>query len=569
MFQGNLGVVVLFAKTASGEHFGRRTLYRTPKKDTLRRYAHKAISHSFRPSTISYESKLMPFNCSFLINPCFANLGLSVWWIVAIAIILVLVSILVFRLHAFLTLLLAGLLVAALSGQASIDDYAQREVAAGKMTAAAAADFVSQTPPARLVVAFGVTAGKIGILIALASIIGQCLLESGAATTIVDRVLRWTGSRRAPEALAASSFIIGIPVFFDTVFYLMVPLARSLRKKLGQDYVLFVLAILAGGSIAHSLVPPTPGPLQVAEIIGVDIGTMMIAGLAIGGCSSVVSLMAARLINRLVEVPLRSVADQEGADDVDTQDAVGDEYQDDADTHSPPQALTAQTPTLFASLCPIIVPVILIAIGSVIAYLRKSGALADSSLTNLLAILGDKNIAIGVGVVFAYLLVRYIPKGKRSTLVARSLSSAGNIILITAAGGAFGAMLRQAGIASAVSDLAHGVPGLMLLPVAFAVTAAIRTLQGSATVAMITAAGILQGFAVDGSLPFHPVYLAMAIGAGSKPISWMTDSAFWVITRMSGMTEEEGLRVISPMSTAMGVSALLITMIFAAMIPGL
>jgi len=107
----------------------------------------------------------------------------------------------------------------------------------------------------------------------------------------------------------------------------------------------------------------------------------------------------------------------------------------------------------------------------------------------------------------------------------------------------------------------------MILPLAFVVTAGIRTLQGSATVAMITAAGVLQGFAAPESLPFHPVYLAMAIGAGSKPVSWMTDSAFWVITRMSGMTEAEGLRVISPMSICLGISALTFTMLFAVLFP--
>ena len=169
--------------------------------------------------------------------------------------------------------------------------------------------------------------------------------------------------------------------------------------------------------------------------------------------------------------------------------------------------------------------------------------------------------------VLALSLRKYCPSSQRATLVTRSLASAGNIILITAAGGAFGVMLKQAGIGPAVADLTGAVPGLLLLPLAFLVTAAVRTLQGSATVAMITAAGILQGFATAESLPFHPVYIAMAIGAGSKPISWMTDSAFWVITKMSGMTESEGLRVISPMSIAMGFSALFFTMFFAWVFP--
>ncbi|MCR9207938.1 MAG: GntP family permease, partial [bacterium] len=104
-------------------------------------------------------------------------------------------------------------------------------------------------------------------------------------------------------------------------------------------------------------------------------------------------------------------------------------------------------------------------------------------------------------------------------------------------------------------------------PLAFLVTTAIRTIQGSATIAMITSASILQSLATSGELPFHPVYLAMAIGAGSKPISWMTDSAFWIISEMTGMTEKEALRTISPMSAALGVSALLVTVVAAAIFP--
>lgn len=480
---------------------------------------------------------------------------MNIWLLVTLSIAVVLGCILIGRLHAFLTLLLAGLLVAALAGEDSIRRYGEFQVEKGKLTQDQADKLGQQSAPSRLTTAFGETAGKIGILIALASIIGQCLLESRAAAVIVDRILKWTGPRRAPEALAASSFVLGIPVFFDTVFYLMIPLARSLRERLGKDYVLFILAILAGGSIAHSLVPPTPGPLLVAGIMGVDVGTMMVTGLVIGGCSSIVSLGIARLINRLVDVPLRFSDDTPPIDQASTTSAPGVDKE-------------ASEPTLFRSLIPIAIPVVLIAVGSFASYLINSGTLQSSVFTNVLQSLGDKNIALAVGVVLALSLTKYCPAEKRSTLVTRSLASGGNIILITAAGGAFGAMLRQAGIEEAVGSLAHGVPGLMLLPLAFVVTAAIRTLQGSATVAMITAAGVLQGFAQPESLPFHPVYMAMAIGAGSKPVSWMTDSAFWVITRMSGMTEGEGLRVISPMSIAMGFSALAFTMLFASIYPG-
>lgn len=501
---------------------------------------------------------------------------MNIWILVLLAVAVVLVSILVFRLHAFLTLLLAGLLVAAFTGSEAIKNYTDGQVADDKMTLSEAQKLQTNsaliTAPGRLTAAFGHTVGKIGILIALASIIGQCLLESKAAAVIVDRLLKLTGPKRAPEALAASSFLLGIPVFFDTVFYLMVPLARSLRERVGKNYVLFILAILAGGSIAHSLVPPTPGPLLVAEQFeDVSIANMMIAGLAIGACSSVISLLVARVINRCVEVPLRfeetETATATNADSV-AQSSIesGSSHDSTAEIHS---SKSGDSPPLIHALLPITVPVVLIAIGSLTKYLsQQNGSDIEPPVwTDILTGLGDKNIALSIGVVLALSLRKYCSTELRATLVTRSLASAGNIILITAAGGAFGVMLKQAGIGPAVESLTGAVPALLLLPLAFAVTAAVRTLQGSATVAMITAAGILQGFASAESLPFHPVYIAMAIGAGSKPISWMTDSAFWVITKMSGMTESEGLRVISPMSIAMGFSALFFTMLFAWIYP--
>ncbi len=470
---------------------------------------------------------------------------------------MVLVCILVFKLHAFLTLLIAGLLVAVLTAKPALIEYAASEVESGMWTEKVASSFPGLSGASRLATAFGETAASVGILIALASIVGQVLLESRAAMTIVDAMLRVTGRKRAAEALAASSFVLGIPVFFDTVFYLMVPLARSLRQRLGKDYVLFILAILAGGSIAHSLIPPTPGPLQVAEIIGVDIGTMLLVGLAVGGCSSVLSLLAARLINHFVTVPLRSIDPSASDADLVELSTVDSEAGESAEANPP----------LSLALLPIASPVVLISAASVLKTLIKGKQLESSWLTEAVLFVGDKNVAIGIAVLLTFFLMRYVDAGKRKSLISRSLASAGNIILITAAGGAFGAMLRQAGIAQAVSELASNVPMMMLLPIAFAVTAAIRTLQGSSTVAMITAAGVLQGFAQAEGLPFHPVYLAMAIGAGSKPIAWMTDSGFWVMCKMSGMTEREGLMTVSPMSTAMGFNALAVTMLFANFMP--
>ena len=478
---------------------------------------------------------------------------MNVWWLVLGATALILLGVLWFRLHALLVLLAAALLVAVLTPQAELQSYASGQVAQGRMGEAAATSLINTSAPRRLATAFGQTAGEVGILIAMASIVGICLMESGAAHGIVTAMLRVSGVKRAPEGLALSSFLLSIPVFFDTVFYLMVPLARSLRRRTGKDYVLYILAIMAGGSIAHSLVPPTPGPLQVAEILGIDVFTMMVAGLVIGSMSSLLSLGVARVLNRLTVVPLRSL----GADnDVEAADETL-RGSDEPATHPP----------LLFSLLPIMLPVMLIGYGAIDGVLQFPVPDWARAFTDLAS---DKNVALGIAAALSLQLLRFAPPGHdRAGVVSRALASGGQIILITSAGGALGAMLRQAGIASAVSELASDVPSSLLLVVVFIVTASIRTLQGSATVAMITAAGVLQGLADVDTLPFHPVYVAMAIGAGSKPISWMTDSGFWIMCKMSGMTDREGLRTVSALSLAMGICALFVTLVCATIFPAI
>lgn len=473
-----------------------------------------------------------------------------------------------------LVLLAAAFLVAVLTPTAALTRYAQDQVASGDMSESAATGLIKSSGPKRLATAFGQTAGEVGILIALASIVGICLMESGAAHGIVTAMLRLCGVKRAPEGLAISAFVLSIPVFFDTVFYLMVPLARSLRRQTGKDYVLYILAIMAGGSIAHSLVPPTPGPLQVAEILGIDVFTMMVAGLGIGGASSFLSLMSARLISRWTVVPLRPLGADGG-------DEAGSCEREEASGKSPAMpgdcgsgasesrefTLPASTPPLLLSLLPIVLPVLLIGYGAIDTVVKFP---LPESLAAVMRLVADKNVAMGIAAVVALQLLRFTPKSHdRKGAVSRALASGGQIILITSAGGALGAMLRQAGIASAVADLTSEVPASLLLVVVFAVTASIRTLQGSATVSMITAAGVLQGLADVGTLPFHPVYVAMAIGAGSKPLCWMTDSGFWIMCKMSGMTDREGLRTVSVLSVAMGVSALIVTIISATIFPAI
>jgi GntP family gluconate:H+ symporter len=405
-----------------------------------------------------------------------------------------------------------------------------------------------QTIGEKVAGAFGTTCAKIGILIALAAIIGKCLLDSGAADKIVRSALRVVGERGAPVAFVGSGFLLGIPVFFDTVFYLMMPLGKATRMRTGRNYLLYILCIVAGGSMAHSLVPPTPGPLFVAEELKVDLGLMIVAGCLVGICSSTAAFFYAMFVNRRAEIPLRESADFSLA-----------EFEKLAKRDE------SELPPLWLSVLPIVLPVVLIAGNSILKQVEG----VSSTFEYVMATLGNKNIALAIATIIAIALLVWQRRESLSKLaepLQGALASGGVIILITAAGGAFGGMLQQTGVVSMIRGLPQYSP-LVILTMAFFVTTAIRTAQGSATVAMMTAVGLLAGFAAPDQLGCHPVYLALAIGCGSKPIAWMNDSGFWVICKMSGMTEGEGLRYVTPMSILMGLVGLGVTLLAASVMP--
>jgi GntP family gluconate:H+ symporter len=446
-------------------------------------------------------------------------------------------GILLLRLPAFLALLLGALTVALLTSPDVIVGYAR---AAGSSPDAARA-LADTSAPERIAQGFGRITGQIGIVIAMASIIGGCLLESGAAERIVRASLRLFGERRAGRAFLGSGFLLSIPVFFDTVFYLMVPLAKSLRVRTGRDYLLYVMAILAGGSMAHSLVPPTPGPLFVAAEFEVQIGVMILGGCAVGIVAALAGYAFAWWSNRRWDLPLREPSEaMQKLEDLARREG-------------------GELPSLGLSLIPILLPVLLIAGSATAASLGwvpgPDAGIVDRASHALLMLLGDKNMALMVGAAVAVGLLFASARTRTTPVIQSALTSAGMIILITGAGGAFGQVLQQTGIATEIERIATGTE-MAVLPLAFLLTTLVRTAQGSATVAMITAAAAFQGLATPELLGFHPVYLALAIGCGSKPIMWMNDSGFWIITQMSGMTGPEGLRTLTPQLLVMGIAGL-------------
>jgi len=470
---------------------------------------------------------------------------MSPFFLLLIGLVIVIGSILLFRLHPILALFLGALAVSFLTPSHLLEQSALSNHLSAEETAV----LVKQTPGERIAIAFGNTAKSIGLLIVLASIMGKCLLESGAAERIVRTMVSVFGERKTPIAYMVSSFVLGIPIFFDTIFYLMIPLARAMGVRNQKAYALCVMAIIAGGTMAHSLVPPTPGALFAAGAFGVNIGLMMVVGVIVGfGCSAV-GLLYAAWLNKRQDIPLRTTADTS------LDDLQGWLKKD-----------TRDLPSFFMSNLPIVLPVILIAGQTILSNVAFDG---PKSVLQVFKQVGNPIIALFIGTCIAlYLLGRQHSFRLRELEkpVEKAITSAGTIILITCMGGAFGAILQQTSIGTWLTGIS-GEYKIAALPLAFFVTAIIRTAQGSATVAMITAVGILTVLNVPGVLGFHPVYLAIVIGCGSKLFPWMNDSGFWIICKMSGFTASETIRNFSILLTIMGITGLFLCMLLASIFP--
>ena len=443
--------------------------------------------------------------------------------ILIIGVALLIAMIIVLRVNAFVALITASIIISLL----------------------APGDFAEKV--SRVAEAFGSVVGAIGIVIALAAVIGRCLMDSGAADRIVRSSLKALGEKRASTALMGSGFVLSIPVFFDTVFYLLVPLARSLWRRTQKNYVLYLTAIVAGAGISHTLVPPTPGPLFMANRFGIDLGVMMGIGILVGLPAATLGLIVCKLLNRFVDIPVRPYAGE----------AEPEPLEDD------------QLPGFWTSIAPIILPVILISMNTMTKALDLGEPLAQ-----ITAVLGNPNLALLLSAAIAmFVLIRSrgLSLKELSQKMDTALMSGGIIILITAGGGAFGAMLRAAGVQDAVKgfvDTGGQGLGLTILLLAFAVSSVIKFSQGSGTVAMITTASMFAAMDISKEmLGCNIVYLAMAIGSGSLVGDWMNNSGFWIFARMGGLTEIETLKSWTILTAALGLIALAFTLLFASVLP--
>ena len=444
--------------------------------------------------------------------------------ILVIAVAVVFVLILRLRINAFIALITAATTVGLLSPNVPL----------GEVMPSVAREF-------------GGVCGSIAIVIALAALIGQCLMESGAADKIVRVFVRALGEKRASLSLLSSGYVLSVPVFFDTVFYLLVPLARAMRVRMGKNYLLFLMAICAGGAVTHSMVPPTPGPLAMAATLKIDLGVMILVGAAIAVPMSIAGWLFGILRDRQLDVPLRETPGLT----LEELDALAKRQE-------------ARLPSFFMAMLPIVLPVVLIASNTL------AGAVgAAAGVQAVTGFLGNPNLAL---LASAAISLAVLARQKGYTLaqlakpVETALASGGLIILITAGGGSFGKMLVQAGVGKTIGDMSQefGVPILML---SFLLGTLLKIAQGSGTVAMITVSSIMAPLVIDTPPGFHAVYVACAIGSGSLVGSWMNDSGFWVYKQMSGLTEKEALQTWTPLLAVMGVVGYIVTQLAAILVP--
>lgn len=446
----------------------------------------------------------------------------------------ILFLILFLRVHAFVALITSALLVAFLS------------------------DKIALTAAIPLVTAkFGEMMAGLGILLVLASIIGKAIMDSGAADRIVRAFTRVFGAGNEKYALLFSGFVLAIPVFFDTVYYLLAPLGRAVYIRTKKNYVLIIACVAGGGVITHALVPPTPGPIIVSEMLNVSVGFTMLIGLLASIVPMFVGVGYAAIVNRFMQITPSEVS---GVTD--------------AEIESMAAKPDNELPALWFSLVPFILPVFLLAGYSFLdlftaemvqsLWMTWTGseamaqfcANAHAKLHLTFSIIGDKNVAFFFGAAFAvYLVVSSLKITFKDTFerFEPAITSGAVIAFITCAGGAFGKTLEAAGIGDYIKLQAE-TWGISIFVLAYLTATLIRIAQGSATAAMIITAGIIGSIIPTIDLPYHPVYLICIIGFGATGFSWMNDSGFWIFCRMSGITVKQTLIIWTGMLTVISIS---------------
>ena len=430
---------------------------------------------------------------------------------VVICIAVLLFLILRLKLHAFISLLISSIIVGLIAGMAP--ENIMNTVKEGMAS----------------------TLGFVATVIGLGAMFGAILEQSGGAKVIANFLVKKFGIKKAPHAMVLAGFIIAIPVFFEVAFILLVPIIYALQKTTKKSLLLYALPLLAGLAVTHAFIPPTPGPIAVADIVGADLGWVILVGAIVGLPTAIIGgiIYGKYISNKIfVETPFNIELDTVENENV---------------------------PNIGIILSIIAIPIFLILISTFVS----SGLLNinNEHIKYVIVLLGHPFSAL----ILANLIAWYVlgikqgfTKDQLLKVTAKSMAPAGLIILITGAGGVFKQFLVNTGagkmIAESLADL--GIPILLF---SFIVALLIRVIQGSATVAMITAAGLVAPILAESTYSsFELASIVISIAAGATAMSHVNDSGFWLVSQYLGITEKQTFRTWTAMTTIIAFSGFLI-----------
>ncbi|MEZ4857679.1 MAG: gluconate:H+ symporter [Flavobacteriaceae bacterium] len=377
----------------------------------------------------------------------------------------------------------------------------------------------------------GNTLGFVAVVVGLGAMFGAILEHSGGAEAVASFLLRKTKNKGATWALMFTGFFIAIPVFFDVAFIILVPLVYSLQRKSKKSLLLYGIPLLAGLAITHAFIPPTPGPVAVADILKADLGWVILFGFIVGIPTAIVS---GPIFGKYISKKIFIEAPAEIA-----------------------EATTAikKLPSVYVILSIIGLPILLIVGNTLLGSPLAEGWFSDS-FVEWMKMIGHPFTALILANLLAWYLLGVRKKVAKETLLkitTQSMAPAGIIILLTGAGGVFKQMLINTGSGDMLAHYFSEM-GLSTLFFAFIVAALVRILQGSATVAMITAAGVTAPLLLSTTGEMDKALLVIAIAAGASILSHVNDSGFWLVSKYLGLTEKQTFRSWTMMTTILALT---------------
>ena len=439
-------------------------------------------------------------------------------FIILLGVVLIVVATAVFKVHPFLALLFSAFFVGIASGMPLLSVV--ENVNTG----------------------FGGLMTSIGLVIVAGTIIGVVLEKSGAAFRMAEVVLRVLGDKRPQLAMSVIGYIVSIPVFCDSGYIILTSLKKALAKRAKVTIASMGIALATGLYATHVLVPPTPGPIAAAGNIGAAdyLGTIILIGLLVAIPATIVGYFWAVKVGSKIEVEADKEALELNYDEI--------------------VKSFGKMPSTFKSFLPIVLPIVLIGIGSIAALLGE-----ESGWINFLKFLGSPSVALLLGVLASFLLLPALNEDTLTNWIGEALKEAAPILLITGAGGAFGTVIKNTGVAELLQnmDLGSLATGALFLLVPFLIAAALKTAQGSSTAALVITssliAPLLPELGIEGAIPLALV--VMAIGAGAMTVSHVNDSFFWVVTQYSGMKVTDAYKAMTMATLLMGITTIAVTML--------